>query len=154
MHRLWTPTRGEPTASDSARRRIGDCELLEELGRGGMGVVYCARQFGLERIVALKILRNASAASPVDLARFRAEASSAARLEHPHIVPVYDVGDHEGQPYFIMRIINGPVACATSRRWSDRCSRSGDSAGADRPRRWIMHTETECFIATSSRRTS
>jgi eukaryotic-like serine/threonine-protein kinase len=99
--------RGEPSERGAAPTRIGDCELLQELGRGGMGVVYCARHVPLEKIVALKILRNASAASAVDLARFRAEASSAARLEHPNIVPVYDVGIHEGQPYFIMRIING-----------------------------------------------
>jgi eukaryotic-like serine/threonine-protein kinase len=99
--------RGESSVAGAAPTRIGDCELLQELGRGGMGVVYCARHVPLDAIVALKILRNASAASAVDLARFRAEASSAARLSHPNIVPVYDVGLHEGQPYFIMRIING-----------------------------------------------
>ena len=97
----------KPATATVPPPRIGDCELLEELGRGGMGVVYRARQLGLDRIVALKILRDASAASSIDLARFRAEASSAAGLDHPHIVPVYAVGDHEGQPYFIMRLIEG-----------------------------------------------
>lgn len=88
-------------------RTLGDYELLEELGRGGMGVVYKARQRGLDRIVALKTLRVGLTDGTAEFARFRQEAASAAQLDHPHVVPVYEVGECNGVPYFTMQYVAG-----------------------------------------------
>lgn len=87
--------------------RIGDYRIEAEIGRGGMGVVYRAWQESLQRTVALKMIPNAAFASSADIARLRVEALAAARLSHPNIVPVYEVGELHGQPWFSMQYVDG-----------------------------------------------
>ncbi len=86
---------------------LGDYELLEEISRGGMGVVYRARQRSLDRVVALKRMVFGPASNPELVKRFRTEATSAAALQHPNIVAIHEVGVHEGQHFFVMDYVEG-----------------------------------------------
>src|SRR5437899_8681315 len=92
----------------AGRQRLGDFEIGRELGRGGMGVVYEARQVSLNRKVALKVLSGGLGLTPKAVQRFRREAEAAAKLHHTNIVPVYATGDEEGTYFYAMELIDGP----------------------------------------------
>ena len=103
----YEPTQAEPGALPVRVERIPGYEILGELGRGGMGVVYKARQLRLNRVVALKMILSGSYAGVTDLARFQKEAQALARVQHPNIVQVHEVGEHDGVPFFSLEFCGG-----------------------------------------------
>jgi hypothetical protein len=108
--RLAGPTgRGEGVRSGGRPDwpTIPGYEIQQVLGQGGMGVVYKARQTGLQRLVALKMIQRGVLARPEDLARFRQEAVAVAQLQHANIVQIYEIGEHEGRPFFSLELVEG-----------------------------------------------
>src|SRR4051794_23952095 len=95
------------TYHKSQHQRLGDFEIVGELGRGGMGVVYEARQVSLNRRVALKVLSGGLGLTPKAVQRFRREAEAAAQLHHTNIVPVYATGEEQGTHFYAMELIDG-----------------------------------------------
>lgn len=89
------------------RRAFGDFELLDEIAAGGMGIIYRARQISLNRIVALKMIRSGRSATKAEVRRFHTEAEAAGNLDHPNVVPIYESGEHLGQHFFSMKLVEG-----------------------------------------------
>src|SRR5512142_2280652 len=98
----------ESLANTQSSRRLGDFEIVRELGRGGMGIVYEARQVSLNRKVALKVLSGSLGLTTKAVIRFQREAEAAAKLHHTNIVPIYATGEQDGAHYYAMELIEGP----------------------------------------------
>src|SRR5262249_25994423 len=106
-NRTPAPPGGPAPSPHKVQSDFGDYELLDEIGRGGMGVVYRARQKSLDRLVAIKMILASHLASTDQIERFYAEAKAAAKLTHPHIVGIHAIGELHGQHYFVMEHVEG-----------------------------------------------
>ena len=146
--RLALETSAEETAANAPALgvRLGDYELLAELGRGAMGVVFRARQLSLKRIVALKVVLSGQFASEAERRRFLGEVEFAATLDHPNIVPVYEVGSAEGRPFCAMKLIDGQPLAQRIASGSARVSEREAAALLARAARAVHHAHQRGII--------
>lgn len=134
---------GELGADSSFPRRFGDYELLEKIADGASGRVYRARHVPLNRQVAVKLIHSGQFASAEERRRFQLEAEAAATLDHPNIVPVYEVGEHEGWPFLAMKLVEG-------RSLAERLPRAAQGTAARTPP-YLTATESATLVATITR---
>ncbi len=150
---LRAPGRSCVSAAAAPSRRLGDFEIFREIGRGGMGIVYEARQLSLNRQVALKVLPFAMVLDERQIARFRTEAQAAAQLHHPNIVPVFAVGQERGVHYFAMQYVEGQSlesALAELRGVTKRPSSSASAAPpAEDARRILPERDRETAVESN-----
>jgi hypothetical protein len=137
----------EPTLPPSAHDSVPGYEILAELGRGGMGVVYKARQTRLGRLVALKMILAGGHAGAADLTRFRTEAQAIARIQHPNIVAVHEVGEHEGRPFFSLEFCPGG---SLDRQLDGTPLPAGRAAALVRTLAQAMQAAHRCLVARCS----
>ena len=141
----------KPNPKQPAPRIVPGYEILGVLGKGGMGVVYKARHLKLNRIVALKMIKAGAHADGEDIARFRAEAEAVARLQHPNIVQIHEIGESGGQPYFAAGVLRPPAAWTANCRASSSRRRRPPSSWKRWPSPWTTPIASMSSIATSSR---
>jgi len=146
--RLALETSAEETAANAPALgvRLGDYEILDELGRGAMGVVFRARQLSLKRVVALKVVLSGQFASEAERRRFLGEVEFAATLDHPNIVPVYEVGSAEGRLFCAMKLIDGQPLAQRIASGSARVSEREAAALLARAARAVHHAHQRGII--------